>query len=105
MQTLLGNGRLEGRVHERIGQGGTRSYYLLDRDDSRQLVERAVAGIGHADITSETVFELDDGTGVTASGDTAVQDVRGTWSVSGTNEAGNPQRSAIIDGKKGIVTL
>jgi hypothetical protein len=105
MQTLLGNGRLEGRVHERIGQDGKRSYYLLDRDDSGQLVERAVTGIGHADINGETVFELDDGTGVTASGDTAVQDVRGTWWVLGTNEAGNLQRSAIVDGKKVIVTL
>ncbi|QRY62364.1 hypothetical protein JVX90_18635 [Gordonia sp. PDNC005] len=103
LKTVQDGERIEGRIYEGSGSEGSHFYYLFTRNSDGDLVEIPVKGTDHA-IEDELVYVLADGTGHTASGDTAIVDDAGHWWVLRTNSQGDPTRTAVIDGKEITIT-
>ncbi|MCF8605828.1 hypothetical protein L5I01_20955 [Gordonia sp. HY442] len=98
------NQRLDGRVHERVAEGGTVSYYDLSRGPDGEQIERPVTGFGTA-LENETVYNFGDGTGKTGTGQPAVQDTNGNWwIINKPGPAGEISRTGMVDGKKITIT-
>ncbi|WP_420038847.1 hypothetical protein [Gordonia sp. MP11Mi] len=98
------NQRLDGRVHERVAEDGTRSYYDLSRGPNGEQIERPVTGFGTA-LENETVYNFGDGTGKTGTGQPAVQDTNGNWWVfDRPSPSADTVRRAVIDGRTVTVT-
>ncbi|MCF8609260.1 hypothetical protein L5G28_03660 [Gordonia sp. HY285] len=94
------NQRLDGRVHERVADDGTLSYYDLSRGPNGEQIEGPVTGFGTA-LENETVYNFGDGTGKTGTGQPAVQDTNGNWWVINHNGPnGSFTRSAVVNGEK-----
>ncbi|MCF8609008.1 hypothetical protein L5G28_02350 [Gordonia sp. HY285] len=98
------NQRLDGRVHERVADDGTVSYYDLSRGPNGEQIERPVTGFGTA-LENETVYNFGDGTGKTGTGQPAVQDTNGNWwIINKPGPAGEISRTGMVDGKKITIT-